>query len=421
MTDPTNPSDPKTQRKKPRGEPATINLSSKVVAEGVEPSASAVELAREAVAIEMAAPVDSAGPADPDPAPDREDTVLSGGSDGNSADGKGPAEERPWASRRPQALAPIVAAGLLGGVVGAGLLFALQDLRSGPDDPRVTALEQRVASIPSGNSQAGAVQALTARVQALEAARSVSEQRVAAAQAAAEQALNKPAAAPDAQDVAAIADLSRRLSDVDKQLQSTQQSSAEARSSLATKVEDLTRRVSQTPEDLTRATIRVVLAERITDALRVGTPYAETLQALRANGADAARLAALEPFAQKGAPTASALASSFEPLGAAILRDDRATAGSLTDRFLRMADKVVKIRPVDQPGATDVTSVVARIEQALERGNVQEAVSAWESLPEPARRLSEDWAAQAKARAAADAAARAVANQSIEVLNRPAQ
>ena len=65
MTDPTNPSDPKTQRKKPRGEPATINLSSKVVAEGVEPSASAVELAREAVAIEMAAPVDSAGPADP--------------------------------------------------------------------------------------------------------------------------------------------------------------------------------------------------------------------------------------------------------------------------------------------------------------------------------------------------------------------
>ena len=64
MTDPTNPSDPKTQRKKPRGEPATIDLSSKVVAEGVEPSASAVELAREAVAIEMAAPVDSAGPAD---------------------------------------------------------------------------------------------------------------------------------------------------------------------------------------------------------------------------------------------------------------------------------------------------------------------------------------------------------------------
>ena len=159
MTDPTNPSDPKTQRKKPRGEPATINLSSKVVAEGVEPSASAVELAREAVAIEMAAPVDSAGPADPDPAPDREDTVLSGGSDGNSADGKGPAEERPWASRRPQALAPIVAAGLLGGVVGAGLLFALQDLRSGPDDPRVAAAGTAGRVDSAGSAQAGAVQA----------------------------------------------------------------------------------------------------------------------------------------------------------------------------------------------------------------------------------------------------------------------
>ena len=86
-----------------------------------------------------------------------------------------------------------------------------------------------------------------------------------------------------------------------------------------------------------------------------------------------------------------------------------------------MADKVVKIRPVDEPGATDVTSLVARIEQALERGNVQEAVSPWESLPEPARRLSEEWAAQAKARAAADAAARAVADEAIEALYRPAQ
>ena len=54
VTDPSNPQIPKIQRKKPRGEPATINLSSKVVAEVVEPSASAVELAREAVAIEMA-------------------------------------------------------------------------------------------------------------------------------------------------------------------------------------------------------------------------------------------------------------------------------------------------------------------------------------------------------------------------------
>jgi hypothetical protein len=419
VTDPTNPSAPKIPRKKPRSEPATIDLPSQVVVEaGPEPSASEAELAREAVAIEMGAPAETAGK--PEPRSDGGGTPPSGAG-GDSVNGMGSANGGPGSSRRPPSLGPIVAAALLGGVVGAGLLFALQDFRSSPDDTRVTALEQRVASIPPGNAQAGAVQALTARIQAIEAARTASDQRVAAAQAAAEQALNKPAAAPQAQDQAAIADLARRLSDIENQLQSNQQASAEARTSLATRVEDLSRRVSQGPEDATGATARMVLAQRVAESLRLGTPYSETLQALRANGADAARLSALEPFAEKGAPTASALSRSFEPLGAAILRDDRATAGSLTDRLLRMADKVVSIRPLDQPGSTDVTSLVARIEQALERGNVQEAVSAWENLPEPARRLSGEWAARAQARAAADAGAQAIASQAIEALNRPAQ
>ncbi len=176
--------------------------------------------------------------------------------------------------------------------------------------------------------------------------------------------------APDSRDEAAIADLTQRLSAVEGQLQTNQQAATEARSTLATQVEDLSKRLSQGPGEATRATVRMVLAQRVADALRLGSPYAETLSALRANGTDAARLSALEPFAEKGAPTTAALAKSFEPLSAAILRDDRAVAGSFTDRLLRMADKVVTIRPVDEPGSSDVTSLVARIEQALERGNV---------------------------------------------------
>jgi hypothetical protein len=165
----------------------------------------------------------------------------------------------------------------------------------------------------------------------------------------------------------------------------------------------------------------MVLAQRLGDALQRGAPFGETLQALRANGTDTAQLSPLEPFAEKGAPTAAALARSFQPIGAAILRDDRTVAGSFTDRLLRMAERVVTVRSVDEPGSTDLPSQVARMEQALERGNVQEAMSIWEGLPEPARRLSEEWAARAKARAAADAAAHAIAGDAIAVLTRPAQ
>jgi hypothetical protein len=423
VTDQSNPSAPKVPRRKPRREPATIDLPSTVVKETSaetppQPSASDEELIREAVAIEMAAPADPAGPFEP--AAGDAPPLPPGDSDGEriAMSGEGPAAA--GTPRRPSVFLPMLAAALLGGVVGAGLLFALQDLRPPSVDPRIAALEQRVASLPQNGAQTTAVQAMQARIQALEAARTASDDRVAAAQAAAEQALNRPVPAPDAKDEAAIADLTQRLSAIEGQLQTNQQAATEARSALTVQVEDLSKRLSQGSDDATKATVRMVLAQRVAEALRLGTPYAETLSALRANGADAARLSALEPFAEKGAPTAAALARSFEPLSAGILRDDRAPAGRFTDRLLRMADKVVTIRPVDEPGSSDVTSLVARIEQALERGNVQEAVASWEALPEPARRLSDEWAARAKARAAADAGAQAVANDAIAALTRPA-
>ena len=82
-----------------------------------------------------------------------------------------------------------------------------------------------------------------------------------------------------------------------------------------------------------------------------------------------------------------------------------------------MADKVVTVRSVDEPGSTDPSSVVARIESALANGNLAVAANAWNSLPEPARRLSEAWGRQLKQREAAEAAARAIAADAVAALN----
>ena len=118
---------------------------------------------------------------------------------------------------------------------------------------------------------------------------------------------------------------------------------------------------------------------------------------------------------------AAALAQDFKPLGAAILRDERAASGDWTDRLLRMADRIVTVRPVNEPGSTSVPALVARIEQSLARGNVMDAVAAWESLPEPSRRISEDWARQAKARAEADRAVQALSTEALAALNTTTQ
>ena len=50
-----------------------------------------------------------------------------------------------------------------------------------------------------------------------------------------------------------------------------------------------------------------------------------------------------------------------------------------------------------------------------------EAAAAWDALPEPARRLSEEWGRQVKAVAQAQQAAQAVAADALATLNRTTQ
>jgi len=343
-------------------------------------------------------------------------------------------------------------------------------------EQRVGALAQQRGT-PGQPADAGA---LESRIAALESAAASVDQRIQAAQGAAEQAtaraeeaLNRPVpGAPAPQNDAAVAELTERVSRLDEQVQANlqqvqqvqaglqraqqvqggldqvraelqqvrteSQGAAAARQAIEgrlaeldrrlaeqdrraaeqeQRLADLSRQATERAEATTQPAIRVILAERLGDALRNGTPYADVLSALRNVETDPGRLGALEPLAQEGAPTAAELAQSFEPLGATILRDDRAAGGTWTDRLMRMADRVVTIRPVDAPDAAGVPGLVARVEQALARGDVAAAVSAWEALPEPARRQSEEWGRQAKARAEADAAAKAIASDAVAALN----
>jgi hypothetical protein len=347
---------------------------------------------------------------------------------------------------------------------------------------RLTQLEQRVGALrqpgPPGQPQ-GNVQALAERLQALETARGELDQRLQAVQGTAqraasqaEAALNRPAPEapqPTPQNEAALAELGNRLSALEEQVRANAQNAtnaATASQDLDRRLTDLDRRLadqdrrfgeaerrfsdterrfadtdrrfseqeqrlaalSQQAAENTRNAeaagqtgTKVVLAGRLNDALTNGTPYAEVLEGVKKAGAEAGRVAPLEPFAQQGAPTPEALARSFEPVETAILRESRGPAEGWTDRLLRMADRVVTVRPVNEPGSTGVPALVARIRQALERGDVVEAAAAWDALPEPSRQLSEAWGRQVKAVAAAHQAARAISSDALATLNRTTQ
>lgn len=187
---------------------------------------------------------------------------------------------------------------------------------------------------------------------------------------------------------------------------------------------ELARQVQETGPEAVRAGLRVVLSDHLVAVLREGSGYADTLAALKRLNVEAAALAPLEPFAAGGAPTLAALQREFKPLADRMVAASRpagAQGEGLSDRLWRMADQIVTVRTVGDPNAEDLPGRIARIEAALGRGAAGEAASAWDALPEQARRASEEWARRLKARAAAEAAARQISARALAALEAPAR
>ncbi len=137
----------------------------------------------------------------------------------------------------------------------------------------------------------------------------------------------------------------------------------------------------------------------LAQAFHRGAPMASELAAVEALGAKPEQLAALMPFAEKGAPTPQSLAASFAPLAGSLASG--ANEGGITG----FVQRFVTIRPTSDTGGNSPAALVGAIEAALKRGDVPAALAAWNRLPEPARQQSAAWGKLATDQ---DAAARAL-------------
>ena len=410
-----------------------------------------------------AAPIGESSPEPPRPTPDAviptDDATLvrrrAAGARGQPAaasrGGGRTAAQRPWRCRAPHG-------GLIGGLIGAGALALTQSWwRPGDSGARLAQIEQRIAAAPNLAPLESRVSALAADTKALAdqlgTTRALAERGAQQAQ----EALKRPpqAAAPEnAAGASALADLASRLAAVEKAAETRAQAlaalekevgaRAQAASSLkeqvaaadsrvqaaATAAQGLERRVtdqdgrltalakqvSDNGPDALAATLRVTLADRLQDSLREGAPLGQTLAALRRVGIKPDTLRSLEPYAQSAPPSAAALVQEFEPIGARMIAQARPAAGDWGERVWRMLDKVVTVRAIDDPKATDVASVVGRIEDALDRGALTDAANAWQALPEPSRNLAPDWGAKLRQRASAEESARGIYAEALSTL-----
>jgi hypothetical protein len=344
---------------------------------------------------------------------------------------------------------PLVAAALIGLLPGAAALWlalqprqddtanAVSALRSDISrlGGRVDALEKR----PDAGALRDTVAALDKRVASSEtlargaqAAADKATGDAKAATAAAQSAADRPAPAsappapaapapdlsPLRQQIGAadtrIGALDQKLGEIDARLGALQakldQPKTDARAPTADKETDA---AADNPAAL------AVVAQSVLQALPRGTPFATELSALKSLKADPAKVAALEPLAQTGAPTSRALADRFRPLADEIAKQDQPADGSFVERIMQSASHLVRVRSAGEKQGSDPAAIVSQIQAALDRGDLNRAHDLWTKLPDRAKARSQDWARALEARVAADNAAQGLASESIARLAKP--
>lgn len=151
--------------------------------------------------------------------------------------------------------------------------------------------------------------------------------------------------------------------------------------------------------------LRRAALTRIRTALDTGDAFAPALTDLRETGTDIPE--PLTALAETGAPTRATLVEGFPAAARAALAAARAEAGegaSVTG-FLRSQ---LGLRSLTPREGDDADAVLSRAEAALAQGRIADALAEIETLPEGARGAMADWAAAARSRADALAAAEAL-------------
>ncbi|WP_042695700.1 COG4223 family protein [Azospirillum sp. B506] len=290
------------------------------------------------------------------------------------------------------------------------------------------------ASAPADPALRSQIQQLTDRVGKLEERRAVNisgsevdlsllTQRVDALEKRPSADTGAAASAADTQKALAdrLAALEQKVTAASGNAQAAQELRGEV-DALKQQVTSVNQTVSERQDAATAAQALVLAAGQLRAALSGGQPFQQDLQAVRALGiADAGvtqPLDSVAPYAAKGIPTRAQLTDRFQPLTGEIVRAEvRGEGNSWIDSAVGKLSTLVTVRR-EGGGVVGTTAdaVVARAEAALNAGNLAKAVEELSTLQGPAAQTAAPWLADAKARLAADQAARQLNDRAIALM-----
>jgi hypothetical protein len=163
------------------------------------------------------------------------------------------------------------------------------------------------------------------------------------------------------------------------------------------------------------------VAVSLRGAVERGEPFARELAAVKPLASDATLMTALEPFAATGVPRSAALARELSQLSGTMLSATGAPPreGGFLDRLQQNAERLVRIRPINEAPGDDAATVVTRADVKAANGDIAGALAEVKSLPPAASAPAQAWIRKAEAQVAALAAARSLADGAVGALAQP--
>ncbi len=314
-------------------------------------------------------------------------------------------------------------AGIAGGVIGLGGLLALQWGNVIPSPgAKVTAeqlahMEQQIADLRSNPAPAPLDDASRAQLAALEKNVQAAEIKAEAVAGSFADLQQQIAALPKETGQQAAADtsaLTERLDALETKLSAAQNRADEATagvtgntgtiSSLESKLTSLQEKVTQASRQ-PDATV-LIAANALKMAIDRGGSFKAELDTYASIALDEASIEQLRAHADKGVPTVADLNAWFGAVANRIVATENKLPpdAGIWDQLVASARGLVSVRPVaGNVSGTGVGPITARMEAALQAGDLERALTEWEQLPADAKATSQEFADQMRARRDADA------------------
>lgn len=161
-------------------------------------------------------------------------------------------------------------------------------------------------------------------------------------------------------------------------------------------------------------------AAALKGAVERGDPFPAEFAAAKALAPDPNILPPLEPFVASGVPSAPALARELSALVPALLKAAGAAPrdGGFLEKLQSNAEKLVRIRPVEEVPGNDPAAVISRIEAKAAQSDISGALAELAKLPPAVRAPAAAWIAKAEARAKALEASRRLAADALAALGK---